>query len=240
MPKVGRRHGSIEGNRKRAELQKTLRKINRAYDNLLFAGELPKRVGELRSAIRKKIIDAGGKMTIKTLELHRKYWHPKERESLLTYRSYGGIVGRFYPSAEGSDVGIVYLKDQGMFPAELSPFCSKNSRKSLENEDQRFCCWLKGMEEDPFYSFILDRPGWTESSVIRKPFFFRVQGLIVKRNKDLIWVRVIKDLKELGVMSFLVPIHGFNLKIQKGQQFWIMDCYFKGKELVFNRGVRVE
>ncbi|MGK7898858.1 MAG: hypothetical protein AB4372_35890 [Xenococcus sp. (in: cyanobacteria)] len=239
MPKVGRRYGSLEKNRERRELQRTLKKINRAYDNLLFAEKLPSRVGELRSAIRQKIVSDGGKMTLKTLDQYKKYWHPKERESLLTFRSYGGIVGRFYPSAEGSDMGIVYLKDQGMFPAELSPYCSKNSRKKLENEDQKFCCWLRGTEKDPFYTFVLDRPCWSESSVIRRPFFFRIQGLIVKRNKDQVWVRIIENIEEPEV-SFLVPIWGFDLKIQKGKQFWVMDCYFKERKLVFNRGVRVD
>ena len=90
---------SLEAQKRRSQTQKDLRKIYRAYDNLLFAEELPSRVGELRTLIRHNIISAGGKMTLKTLNQYPKAWHPKHRESLLTYRSYGGIiVTGFYPA----------------------------------------------------------------------------------------------------------------------------------------------
>ena len=228
--------------KRRSQTQKDLRRIYRAYDNLLFAQELPVRVGELRSAIRQNIIAAGGKITLKTLNQYPKAWHPKHRESSQTFRSYGGIiVTGFYPSDEDPKKGIILIPEQGFFPAELGPYFSNQlkTKKKLENQNQKYSCWLRGTNEEPYYNFVLERPGWTESSVIRKPFHFRIQGLIIKREKDKIWVRIIENVEE-PLITFLVTIEGFNLKIDKGKQFWIMDCDFEDKKLVFRRGVRVD
>lgn len=217
--------------------------IKKAFDQLVFSDRLPRKVKDIRSMIAFQIkIRTGKKVLLKTIDLYKEIWHPdKKEENFLKYICYGILTGRYYPSADNQ--GIFMLADnRGILPCEVSPYLSeKTAQKHLAKaaiEDTQFTCWLRGTKQPPYYNLILVRQGRYRNDLVDKDRSFRVQGKLVKQDKDILTVKIRENKGSKVKVNFDINIYGCTKTHNKGE-FLMIDAKFYDSKLNCLRSVAI-
>ena len=212
-------------------------KIQRAFEYLLFNGLMPKKVGDLRKALKEELDDRNSNITLKRLNEFPVIWHPKHRRLERHLCCYGGMVGTYICSQDSTKRGIIVLKDnQGILPFELAKSFAHRAKKRIAPvpvPDKAYSVSLVGTEEKPFYKVVALYDYWSRCSLIKNANHFRVQGVITAKKDNKVSVYIQNEK-----VTHTITVHDFTPKISK-KEFWVMDCEFKDMKLVFKRGVKL-
>lgn len=169
-----------------------------------------------------------------------------------TYRCIGLVQGRYFPSLDSFNSGILLTEDAPPFPATL---LGKASQWLQNNPDRItelhiWSTWIRTLKESPGLVFRLVRihslanvEGQATSETIN---YFSIRGTIAFQNDGQIGIRVARNRKPPASEAQTKKWQPFTIVIEGSipdatpNQFWEFDCRRIGTRLVLENGKLIQ
>lgn len=164
-----------------------------------------------------------------------------------TYRCIGLVQGRYFPSLDSFNSGILLIEDAPPFPATVL----ENVSRWLQNHPERlgeshtWSAWVRTLKESPNLVFRLIRiyhPTDDGQVAMEAVDYFNVRGEIAFQNDGQIGIRVARNRKPPAGeeqakkwQPFTIVIEG-SIPNATPNQFWEFDCRRTGIRLVLEDG----